>query len=259
MLKSHFAVFCLFVIGTTGCAPSDAPHTELAHTVTVSGTLDAGDSQSDWTARFSDDSLVSILEHSSAGDYGESTTEYHFQENVLRTYNESGRRQLAPGSEKKDVAIRIDFESAVAVESSKTVDGVNETVRDFEISAALRQSVALAEQAVFRRGNPPPTLRCLGNEPFWKVDVQDSAGSYSMLGDAAGERQLGARWQWEATSNAFSWAAREMPSGDFFVRATIVAEHCADSMSDEGPPFTHSAILDVSNGGRLTGCCRPLQ
>lgn len=104
-------------------------------------------------------------------------------------------------------------------------------------------------------------LSCRGNEPFWSFQAGQDTAQLSELGSE--ERSFSGRLRrlgyldppWSV------WRGREVPAegsggqpGE--IVATLRAEVCLDTMSEEGGPFDQRVLLSMPDGRLLTGCCR---
>jgi uncharacterized membrane protein len=246
------------LIVLVGCIGPPASPTEEAGATSVlriDGTLDLGDAQSDWSAVFESGEIRQVTEQVGAGDYGESTARFRYTATELIRYEETGQRKT-PGQPAREVELRLEFESGAFVRGTKSVDRSPVEPEPYEVEGALRRAESLRLQAILRRDNPPPQLRCQGNEPFWNLEIVDTKGRWSALGDD-GPRTLRARWHWDpsTTPASLDWRSRDVDDR-LFVFAVVTEETCLDSMSDETPPFSHRITVQVSGRGAATGCCR---
>ncbi|HEY8352058.1 MAG TPA: META domain-containing protein [Sphingomonadales bacterium] len=101
-------------------------------------------------------------------------------------------------------------------------------------------------------------FQCRGNEPFWSLVMDE--------GEARLSRPLGEKRESETFEGRMDHLEYLDPSvsvwrgasggkaGDVLV-AVMRRGQCLDTMSDEGPDFTHAAVASLSGERPLAGCC----
>lgn len=101
-------------------------------------------------------------------------------------------------------------------------------------------------------------FQCRGNEPFWSL-VMD--GQEARLSRPAGdERRTGTftgtleHLRYLDPPMSLWRGAAGRKANDVLV-ATLRRGECRDTMSDEGPEFTHHALLSLGGEPPLAGCC----
>lgn len=95
----------------------------------------------------------------------------------------------------------------------------------------------------------PPTLRCLGTEPFWSLDQQDGA----MILDEVAHGT--ARFQVEQVTRSMNLTVARTALAPGLV-AAITPEACSDGMSDRSYALSATLIVgQVPNARQLNGCC----
>jgi uncharacterized membrane protein len=109
----------------------------------------------------------------------------------------------------------------------------------------------------------PTAFTCLGNEPFWKLEIRQGMASYSSLAADAHPQPMELRGSFRSLASlaepVLVWRGR---GGDtprdmvaFIIESTA---RCRDTMSDrEGQTeFQYSARLSLGDGELVAGCCR---
>jgi uncharacterized membrane protein len=139
------------------------------------------------------------------------------------------------------------------------VVGYDETGRWAQVNAGGRSGwVAFRylnyQVDVWNPGTLPPTLHCLGNEPFWSF-----APSGERLAFSTPERpETVMNIAQVLTSGRFRDPRRSISAqGDFLrVTAVIVPMQCSDGMSDRAYGLDVTVILEQHGTTQmLTGCC----
>ena len=95
-------LLAILLIADAGChGPStqEPPEDDTEAPVEIAGTWDAGDAQSDWSAAFDRTGIARIAEQVNVGDYGESTTEFYFEDGELVRCETKGLRRHPMGTE----------------------------------------------------------------------------------------------------------------------------------------------------------------
>lgn len=128
------------------------------------------------------------------------------------------------------------------------------TIANFGAGASFAQEVPGA-------GASAMTVRqfqCRGNEPFWSL-VMD--GAEARLSRPAGEKREsevfeGGLEHLDYLDPAASvWRGASGRKADDVVVAVMRRGECRDTMSDEGPEFTHQALVSLAGERPLAGCC----
>jgi uncharacterized membrane protein len=113
----------------------------------------------------------------------------------------------------------------------------------------------LAYQAgVWSPGTLPPTLQCLGNEPFWSFRPRD--GNLVFSTPDAPERAM--RIEQVLSTGMFRDPRRAVTAEGEMGRMTavMVPVACSDGMSDRGYGLDVTVILEGRGTPQmLTGCC----
>lgn len=106
------------------------------------------------------------------------------------------------------------------------------------------------------RPDPPTSLLCRGNEPFWLLRIEGERARHSVLrGAETAERELVG----EARSLDWSrppllvWRGREHAGAGGDLVAFVTRESCQDTMADVASPYT--ARVSAPDGTVLLGCC----
>jgi uncharacterized membrane protein/uncharacterized protein YecT (DUF1311 family) len=107
--------------------------------------------------------------------------------------------------------------------------------------------------------NGPPNgstlreLRCLGNEPFWSLQVQNESAKFSGLFQEEVKLTLEGEYAHLPFRGTHAWRGRSAPEAADLV-AFFLEASCSDTMSDEVYPYT--ASVSAPDGRLLAGCCR---
>jgi uncharacterized membrane protein/invasion protein IalB len=103
-------------------------------------------------------------------------------------------------------------------------------------------------------GEMPKAFTCTGNEPFWRLDIDNGRAEYSRLGGAEKQALAGRaqtldflRPRLTVWRGAASGVAKDLV-------AFVSEERCADTMADKTSPY--SARISLPDGEVLAGCCR---
>ena len=102
-------------------------------------------------------------------------------------------------------------------------------------------------------------IQCRGNEPFWALDANAGAALLSRPGhDGVQETLLAGKLEpFDSLTPPWRvWSGSAVDDPGFTVVATLRAELCRDTMSDDTPPFDHRAIVAVTGEAAAVGCCR---
>lgn len=129
------------------------------------------------------------------------------------------------------------------------------------IFAGFGESAALAQEnpeAGITSGKSVRQFQCRGNEPFWSL-VMD--GREARLSRPAGEPResevfTGTLEHLDYLDPPVSvWRGAAGRKADDVLVATLRRGECRDTMSDEGPEFTHQAFVSLAAERPLVGCC----
>lgn len=241
-----------------GCTSADVPiEVEPPNSFEeVHGFWTLGDAESSWTARFEGDQLRSISEELSSGEYGSSSILMEFRDGLLRRYVEDGTLVLIGSGEeevtRQKLHLEMKFDEAGrAVQAIRTVDGVEASLEDQQ-QAVTRHSKLLADLASRQRAKGDPSLICMGNEPFWNLQISGPRAVLNKLGEES--REFEGRYFWSGEESLEWWGREDASRGRLSV--TISGGPCEDTMSEEGGSFSHRVQVSVLDSLQASGCCR---
>jgi uncharacterized membrane protein len=109
------------------------------------------------------------------------------------------------------------------------------------------------------RPDPPTSLLCRGNEPFWLLRIEGARARHSVLrGAETAERELvgQARSLDWSRPPLLVWRGREERGAGGDLVAFVSKESCQDTMADVASPY--SARVSAPDGAVLLGCCAPV-
>lgn len=103
------------------------------------------------------------------------------------------------------------------------------------------------------------TLDCQGEEPFWRVRAGATSATVNRPGPQkpAEETYRGALKTFDFLSPmwaVFRGASTRRSRNQLFL--AVREESCQSTMSEEGGPFTHRAVVSFPDGVQAPGCCR---
>jgi uncharacterized membrane protein len=101
----------------------------------------------------------------------------------------------------------------------------------------------------------PRDFRCLGQEPFWNLEIHGESARLRQLGEEGDGQDLAGqpRAMGYLAVPTLAWRGRAPEaSGDVVV--FITRERCSDTMADR-PPYAYAARLSLPGGEARFGCC----
>jgi uncharacterized membrane protein len=97
---------------------------------------------------------------------------------------------------------------------------------------------------------PTPALGCIGEEPFWRIDVIGERATFTTPDGAATLSGGLERLDW-LSPGWLVWRGR-LAGGSLAL--VVRTEECHSTMADT-PPLTHRALLLRDQGPVSAGCC----
>ncbi len=104
----------------------------------------------------------------------------------------------------------------------------------------------------------PSHFVCMGNEPFWKLEIVSTKAKLTVLSDGRISREVDGtfRSRSDSSPSSFEWQANAADEDSLDFIAVIEEGECLDTMSDETPPYSYRAQVSIDGGRTLSGCCR---
>ena len=127
-------------------------------------------------------------------------------------------------------------------------------VNTAEASGWAAQRFLAYQDAIWTPQTLPPTLRCLGTEPFWSFAPQGNAIVFSTPDDPS--TPLAAKAILSTYLPGDTRRSIVAQDSSQHLTAVMVPMACSDGMSDRAYGLDVTVILENADGiGMLTGCC----
>jgi len=97
------------------------------------------------------------------------------------------------------------------------------------------------------------TLKCLGTEPFWSIDVKDNNLSMEDLNGTVKNFTLNAAIQSDNHNNRWFLKANDNKDNSPVILALTKSDQCSDDMSDFNYEYDVTALIQGDKV--LSGCC----